>query len=643
MDQAPTLRAEGSAPPTNRGPLAGGLLLLGLFAWQACMTLGLFGDEAPLERLLDDQPILSGRHPLHLYHGYLGAQALRQAGSSCCYDPAFQIGYPKTPVFDSGSRPAELFLGLAGGGYSPAAYKVGLALCCLLVPWLLAIACRGAGLGPAGTFLGTAAGLVVWWSGLGRQNLEAGDLDLYLAALASVAHAGLLLQFDRAASLRCWLGLLLTGSLTWFAHPLLALVLSPLFLVYYLTVGCRHRQLPWHLALLACQAGALGANAFWLADWVSYWWIRSPFRHSTVTLQHRTLHTVWDSPVWGDSADRAMAVLLLGSGMVGLSLFQLNRQRAAVRVLGLGAGALWLLAVLGITWERLGSIGTHGLMVPALWFAAIPAAHAWVQGFRLLTHLSGTVWRAALLTVIVLAAAGFGVRPLVQAVVENCVATPPLVIGLGPERSRLVDTLSKYTTPQARILWEDRTFPRETPRWTVLVPLLSRRPLIGGLDPEADIEYAGIGLVDGTLAGESLSSWTDAALDDYCRSYNVGWIVCWTPSSLTRLRAWPGARQTALLTDTGSGALFTVLRQPSFVLKGKAVLVHADSHHLTLTDVVPDKDGRVVLSFHYQAGMRASPSRVQIEREINREDPIAFIRLKLSGPVACVTLTWEDR
>src|SRR5262249_24760157 len=79
------------------------LALGGLFLWQAWMTLTLFGPERPWERLFNDAPILSGRHPLHLYHGYLGASSLRERGTVCCYDPAFQAGYPKTPVFDSGS------------------------------------------------------------------------------------------------------------------------------------------------------------------------------------------------------------------------------------------------------------------------------------------------------------------------------------------------------------------------------------------------------------------------------------------------------------------------------------------------------------------------------------------------------------
>src|SRR5436190_1817944 len=85
------------------------LVLLALAAWQAWMTLSLFGPDDPWQRLRSAEPIVSGRHPLHLYHGHLGAQALRYTGRFCCYDPAFQAGYPKTPIFDSGSRPAELF------------------------------------------------------------------------------------------------------------------------------------------------------------------------------------------------------------------------------------------------------------------------------------------------------------------------------------------------------------------------------------------------------------------------------------------------------------------------------------------------------------------------------------------------------
>ena len=64
------------------------------------------------------------------------------------------------------------------------------------------------------------------------------------------------------------------------------------------------------------------------------------------------------------------------------------------------------------------------------------------------------------------------------------------------------------------------------------------------------------------------------------------------------------------------------------------------ARHIALADIVPE-DGTVVLSMHYQTGMRVSPGRVQIERETDPRDPIDFIRLRLQGPVARVTITWQ--
>src|SRR4051794_23811064 len=71
---APDAPADEAPPPPrpeSRAPHCLAFLLLGgLFAWQGWMTLALFGPvETAWERLLDDRPVVSGRHPLHLYHG----------------------------------------------------------------------------------------------------------------------------------------------------------------------------------------------------------------------------------------------------------------------------------------------------------------------------------------------------------------------------------------------------------------------------------------------------------------------------------------------------------------------------------------------------------------------------------------------
>jgi hypothetical protein len=161
---------------------------------------------------------------------------------------------------------------------------------------------------------------------------------------------------------------------------------------------------------------------------------------------------------------------------------------------------------------------------------------------------------------------------------------------------------------------------------------------LGGLDPAATIEHTFSSLSDQILAGRHISQWRDDELQDYCRRYNVGWIVCWSEAARNRLLAWKDAVSLLTLQDGSTGCLLAVKRPYSFSLKGKANLLRADHEQVALADVIPE-EGTVVLSLHYQAGMKASPSRVSIEREKDPIDPIPFVRLRLPHPMSRVTLT----
>ncbi len=99
-------------------------------------------------------------------------------------------------------------------------------------------------------------------------------------------------------------------------------------------------------------------------------------------------------------------------------------------------------------------------------------------------------------------------------------------------------------------------------------------------------------------------------------------------------------KKIAPVTDEQAGWLYEVDRKPDFALKGHADFLHADGHNITLGNVVP-RNGEVIVSLHYQTGMRASPGRVQIERADSGVDRIGFVRLRLAVPAARVTLAWE--
>jgi hypothetical protein len=144
------------------------------------------------------------------------------------------------------------------------------------------------------------------------------------------------------------------------------------------------------------------------------------------------------------------------------------------------------------------------------------------------------------------------------------------------------------------------------------------------------------------LGSRPLQSWSDDELESYCRRCNVGWVVCWSQGTADRFARWPKARQVAVLHDGQPGWLFKVDRPRSFALVGQAEWLGADFRRIVLGDLVPEK-GVIVLSLHYQAGMKVSPGRVEIERELDPYDPIPLVRLRLNGPLARLAITWEGR
>ncbi len=618
-------------------------VMLGLVAGQAWLTLGLFGPARTLDPVLDGRPVLSGRHPLHLYHGTLGGRSLLEHGSLSCFDTAFFAGYPKTPVFDPGSRPAEMVLALTGGIYRPAAYKVGLALLSAAVPWLVMVGARGAGMTRAATCLAGGLAVLVWWGQPCRETLEAGDVDLLLAGVLAVAHVGQLIRYHRAPGPRGLAGAALTGFFAWLAQPFIPGLLLLPFLVYYLSVGTRH-PLAWHLALIGSLLAAIGGNAFWLIEWVQSWWIRVPLHAEGPLLAHRTFQTVWQAPLWGTPTDRAFACLLAGAALVGLVLANETVCRAKARLFGMSCFGFLALAVGGIASEAVGRFGTAQLLVPGLLLATVPAAFGLAGVLRLVRRGAGVGGVGLALAGAVAAFAVF--VPSQAAVWEARLRGPePLRVGLDDDQEAVCRALQEHTSADARVLWEDRGCTRQGSRWTALLPILTERAFIGGLDPDAGIEHASIGLTDQGLAGRPLDAWTDADLLDYCERYNVGWVVCWSETARKRFTGWSDAEPVADLRDGGPGTLLRVKRRASYTLSGSARWISADANSIVLGDVTPryattgDREGTLVLSLHYQAGLTAAPPRVIVEPEIDPLDPIPFVRLRLTDPVARVTLT----
>lgn len=632
-------------PPRSRGWKSSRLwlvLTVGLLGWHIWMTLSLYGSHQPWKQLLNAAPIVSGEHPLHLYHGTLGARSFLRSGTLTCYDPAFQAGYPKTPVFDSGSRPAELFLLLMGGRWSPTAYKIGIALVCLLAFLVFYDAGKSIGTGRFHGFLSVLLGSMVWWGGPCQELLREGRVDLLLAGLSAVAVIIMFLRFHRSPSVRAWLGIILIATLGWFTHPTLFLLLFPLLLIYYLSVGACHRPV-WHI-LLACGALLpLIFNLFWLSDWIEFWWLRMPLQISDQLLPHRTPITVWNARLWVHPFDRACSLLLLATAIVGAFILNERGERVTARMLGIGMGLLMGLALGGILQEQLGRLHSANLFVPGLFFAIPLTASAMVSVLDWVLLLQKG---KAMLTV-----AGIGLLLLL------CLDTDrdqrkrfqraaPLSIGLTLEQQEVVSLLRQHTSTQARILWEEDPENGSASRWTTLLPFLTDRSFFGGLDPNGDIEHTVGGLTGDSLGQRPLEEWTRWELERYFEKNNIGWVVCWTSGPQRLLnRKWetksePLVREVGTFAN-GKGKLYAIPRKLSYTLKGRAEWISADVNRVVLRQVEPE-DGVVVLSLHYLKGLRASPGRARVERELDVNDSIPMVRIRLDAPVARLTLIWED-
>ena len=124
--------------------------------------------------------------------------------------------------------------------------------------------------------------------------------------------------------------------------------------------------------------------------WFSHWWIRMPLRpFDDWAWPPQMGSQIWSASLWGAPADRALILALLVAGALGIWILNETRQRAAARLLGLASAGFLSLTVGGLLWQPLSRLGSEQLLVPALWFAMLPAMHAVGMVVQLVERLAG--------------------------------------------------------------------------------------------------------------------------------------------------------------------------------------------------------------------------------------------------------------
>ncbi len=589
-----------------------------------------------IDAVLDDRPVVEGRHPLHLYHGTLGAEMFRDCRVTSCFDPAFQAGYPKTPVFDGGSRPAEFVLAAVGTQHAPAAYKGMLLACCIFAPLAFALAARGAGVSAGGACLAAVGGTLLWWTPLVRAMFDAGNVDLLLAGLLGIICVGGLARYHREPGPVSWLVLATISVAGWYAHPVVWIGFTPILIGYYLALAPRHGP-AWHLGLAGLLIVGVTPNIWWLSDWGRFWWLRE--QQALADGQHPP----GPSAVFGAPAEHAVLIgrtalgwPLILSGLLGCGLMTQLKKRTPAWLFAATILVVVAVARLGQLWPPIQTLGLERAAPFAVGLAVVPSAFALSAWWdRIILGRIATA--VAALIPVGLAWGGRDYFDTLELRLE------PLPTGLTSGQQDLVEALKERTTPDARILVEDSDGSQPGRNWTALLPRLTGRAFLGGLDGGECVELKYCGLRQGQLNDRPLAELSNADLAEICRIYNIGWVMTRRPASTARWKVWEKVKEIGRFDDGGEVVLLAIDRPKSFILSGAATLVQADRRQIVLTDLTTAADGELLLSFHFQPGMRVAPPTVIVDGAEDPHDPAKFIRLRVTSGrgVARVIIRWD--
>lgn len=243
----------------------------------------------------------------------------------------------------------------------------------------------------------------------------------------------------------------------------------------------------------------------------------------------------------------------------------------------------------------------------------------------------------------------------------------------------MVNWIKENTDLSGRILFEDQlrlleNTDAESVHWTPLLPFLLRpeqRLFVGGLYQTAFIQHHKLAAFgDFQLGNRFLDEWTPGEVERYCRTYNVGWVVCWSPlsrfwfdrfgparrvatlprystpgrpvsvndheASAMARRVGPDVARRYLLEGEREYAIYRIERPRSYFLKGKGRIVAAGPNRVELADVEPE-GGAVVLSLHWLDTWKSDPP-LSLRPEPMPPDPVNFVRIEMPGPARRVVL-----
>lgn len=623
---------EGNARTWRRADfffLALAVLLVGFHSWQA------FRCFPDLRALTDHRPVIQVDHALHLYHGSIGSQFLREHGANWGYDPFFMAGYPKTPYHDPSAGLSDLSQFLAGGGYHPAAYKIGLLVTVIAFPLALLLACGLLRTGLAAANLTLALAIWYYWTSFAKTMLDTGLYSFLFSSVWLGAVCGCVCAWHRRPAWTTWLLLVSVTTFAVFMHPTVSLLLAGPMGLFYL-VCCRGHGWKWHLAVWLAAGLVVASNAFWLVPFWKLW----PLRRQGYVF----MATAPDD--WGYVFDfyynSPLPALLMAAAVCGVAGWGKARQWDMLASLGSLLALLFGLTFFGSCWSATRGLEPLRFQVPLHVLAAIPAGQT--LAFLLRQLRTGT-WKARTGVVVCLLFTTFWMWSQHQFLrtVQSFRYLRKLEIGLHPSMVQLCKWIRENTNPGHRILLEDQlrlleATVAESLHWTCLLPIYTdQRQYIGGQYQQVPLHHHVASMGDFHLAERPIESFSDEQIAEYLRRYNIGTILCWSERTrrvfdrlgfLKKVAALP---RYTIRPDENAYHAYQVLQPSSFFQQGTGTIASVGLNRLVLENVQPE-DGLVIVRYHWLETFATVPP-LPLERIAVPDDPIGFIGIRVDRPL----------
>jgi len=591
--------------------------------------------------LTSEWPILYADHGFHYHHGLVTRHFLVSTGMSAGYDPSFMSGFPMSVVTGTSSTLVNLVLLIFGKNNPAVAFKVFTFLCFASLPWLIALAALLFRVNSRSVMGSVLIFLLYFWADWPIYYADFGMTSYLISVLLGLVVVALLSRYLECGGLISWFWAALSCVFIFLVHLTSLMVIGPATILAYIVLMIRSRRsatsvpLSRHFGLVLIIPLVVLLNSFWL---MPGYWLASTAGPSDFVFAHK--ESVWGrlgEIVWSEGPAQ---VIVLGLGLIGLAVLA---RRSPVAMAGL-AGLL----LSGFGWGYLaGAFRFLDPLQPGRHTFTCYTAACLASGIgldeiltRLRLETRGRLDRIALVALLLIGLRVFGAGIVGSVRKRDGVSETFLSSRPTPRLIQVVDQIKKRMQPGERLLFEETGFPvkgesdpYDGRHLSPILPHLTGIEVLGGpyLHTPVLTNFTQFG--EGKLFGRS--QWDRDFFIRYAKIYRPAAICCWTSKARRFCHSNPDLFQ--ISEDDGTILFARVIGFEGATIRGTA-RVEASPNQLVVSDAVADRDGLVVLRYHYVPYLASDPP-VSIEPVIQEDDPVPFIGLRPSKNPVVLRLT----